>query len=339
MRATLAIGSVAVFVVSLDGTALFVAFPAIRADFADTTIEQLSWVLNAYTVVFGALLVTAGRLADQLGRRRTFMFGLVAFGASSLTCALAPSAWSLVVARAFQGVGAAALIPSSLALALAAGRAEERSLIAALWAAAGALAAAVGPSLGALLVDAFGWRSIFLVNVPVTLIAAARVRKHVTESRDTSLAEWPRVGSSLALVGGSAMLGLGVVEGRAWGAGTSALLAAIGLASLATFALIEARSRAPSFDLSLLSLRAVMTWAGRRREGGQGRRRPYRGPPCAPAMMSRGADFHARSAASACSCPTALRPKTRPSTRSKNASVRSPSDLAARVAQTANSSL
>jgi EmrB/QacA subfamily drug resistance transporter len=256
LRATLAIGSVAVFVVSLDSTALFVAFPAIRADFADTTIEQLSWVLNAYTIVYGALLVTAGRLADQVGRRRTFAFGLVAFGASSLTCALAPSAWSLVAARALQGVGAAALIPSSLALALAAGRTEERSLIAALWAAMGALAAAVGPSLGALLVDTFGWRSIFLVNVPVTLSAAALVRKHVTESRDVSLPDWPRVGSSLTLVGGSAMLGLAVVEGRAWGTGTSALLALLGLASLGTFALVEVRSRAPSFDLSLFRTRA-----------------------------------------------------------------------------------
>ncbi|MFL5376751.1 MAG: MFS transporter, partial [Myxococcales bacterium] len=145
---TLALTSVAVFVVSLDGTVLFVAFPAIRATFAQVSAAQLSWVLNAYTIVFGALLVPAGRIADRGGRKRTFLLGLALFSAASALCGLAPSAGALIAARALQAVGAALLLPSSLAVVLHAFPVARRASAVALWGAVGALAAAIGPSLG-----------------------------------------------------------------------------------------------------------------------------------------------------------------------------------------------
>src|SRR5947208_5682358 len=143
---TLALTSVAVFVVSLDGTVLFVAFPAIRATFARVSAAQLSWVLNAYTIVFGALLVPAGRIADRVGRKRTFLLGLALFSAASALCGLAPSAGALIAARGLQAVGAALLLPSSLAVVLHAFPVARRATAVALWGAVGALAAAIAPS-------------------------------------------------------------------------------------------------------------------------------------------------------------------------------------------------
>jgi EmrB/QacA subfamily drug resistance transporter len=255
-RAVVAICTLAVFVVSLDTTALYVAFPAIRRDFGTTSVEQLSWVLNAYTVLYGALLVVMGRLADQLGRRRLFLFGLTVFGVTSALCALAPSPGVLIAGRALQGVGSAALVPSSLAIALDAVDATKRNMVAALWAATGALASAVGPSLGALLVDGFGWRSVLLINVPVVIFAVAMTARGTVESRDVTLVRYPRPLPVLALVLGSALLGLALVEGRAWGIAASATFASLGLASLALFARSELRSSRPSFDLGLFRARS-----------------------------------------------------------------------------------
>ena len=116
--AVLASTSLAVFAVFLDTTILFVAFPAIRADFSEVSPSTLSWVLNAYTIVFAALLIPAGRLADRIGRRRTFLAAAVLFTVASMLCGLAPTAGLLVAARILQAVGAAALVPSSLALVL-----------------------------------------------------------------------------------------------------------------------------------------------------------------------------------------------------------------------------
>ena len=117
-RRTLAIASLATLATFLDTTVLFVAFPAIRATFARVSAAQLSWVLNAYTIVFGALLVPSGRIADRVGRKRTFLLGLALFSAASALCGLAPSAGALIAARALQAVGAALLLPSSLAVVL-----------------------------------------------------------------------------------------------------------------------------------------------------------------------------------------------------------------------------
>src|SRR5581483_1520094 len=130
-------------------------------------VTRLSWVITAYAVAFAAVLLPAGRLADVIGRRRLYLGGIGVFTLMSLACAAAPGLGALTAGRALQGIGAAAMIPASLAIVLHDLPAARRSAAIGTWSAAGALAAAVGPTVGGVLVDAFGWRSLFVINVPL----------------------------------------------------------------------------------------------------------------------------------------------------------------------------
>src|ERR1700742_1702286 len=171
-----AIVSVGVFVVSI-------AFPDIQRDFDGTSLASLSWVLDAYAIVFAALLVPAGRWADRTGRKRAFLGGLALFTVASAACAAAPSVGVLIAARIVQATGAAVLTPSSLGLLLPEFPSEKRGLAIGLWAAVGGTAAAAGPVLGGLLVE-LSWRWVFLVNVPVgvaAIVAGSRVLKEIRE--------------------------------------------------------------------------------------------------------------------------------------------------------------
>ena len=168
------IASIAVFLVSIDATVLYAAFPALRGAFAGATAADLSWVLNAYTVVYAALLVPAGRVADLRGRRRMFLVGLGVFLVASLCCGLAGSVETLIAMRAVQAVGAALLLPASLSIVLAAFPVERRAVVVSLWGAVAALASAVGPSLGSFLVDRWGWPWAFFLNLPPGLWAIWR---------------------------------------------------------------------------------------------------------------------------------------------------------------------
>src|SRR3954449_3248934 len=143
----------AVFMAFLDVTIVNIAFPSIQEAFPDASPASLSWVLNAPNSVFAALLVPAGRLADLVGRRRVFFWGLGLFLAASAACGLAPSAGALVAARAVQAAGGALLVPTSLGLLLPEFPLERRASATALWAATGGVAAATGPSLGGLLIE------------------------------------------------------------------------------------------------------------------------------------------------------------------------------------------
>ena len=146
--AVLALCSVAVFLASLDATVLYVAFQDIHNTYPEASPGDLSWVINAYTIAYAALLVPAGRLADRYGRKRFFLFGVLLFTAASAACGLAPNALLLVAARVLQALGAAALLPASLALVLDAFPPERRASAVSLWSSVGGLAAAVGPSVG-----------------------------------------------------------------------------------------------------------------------------------------------------------------------------------------------
>ena len=158
--------SVAVFMVSLDLFIVNIAFPAIQKDFHGTSNSSLSWVLTAYAIVFSALLIPAGRLADRIGRRRVFLTGLIVFLVGSALCGFAPSVETLIAARVVQAVGAAMLLPTSLALLFPEFPPAQRAAAIGIWAAVGGVAAAFGPPIGGLLVEA-SWRWVFFVNIPV----------------------------------------------------------------------------------------------------------------------------------------------------------------------------
>ncbi|MFD8161789.1 MFS transporter [Streptomyces malaysiensis] len=166
----LAVASAAQFLAVLDMIAVNIAFPAIGADFSSASTAELSWVLNAYTIVLAALLVPAGRLADAIGGRRSFLTGIALFGLASLACGAAPGLGTLIAARVAQGVAAAVLVPTSLSLALPAFPRRERATAVGVWTAVSAVAASSGPVAGGLLA-ASDWRWIFLINPPVVLVA------------------------------------------------------------------------------------------------------------------------------------------------------------------------
>lgn len=252
------VASVAVFLVSIDSTVLFAAFAALRSGFPGSTAADLSWVLNAYTVVYAALLVPAGRLSDALGRKRVFQLGLLLFLAASAACGAAPSVGLLVAARVLQAVGAALLTPASLALVLGAFPADRRAVVVSLWSAVGGLAAALGPSIGAAVVDAAGWRWAFFLNLPLGLVAWWRGR--------TRLAEWRNAQADVSLDGvGIALLitavgamAYGIVQAEVLGWRSRIVLGALagGLVLLAVFVAWARRTLNPAVDLSLFADRS-----------------------------------------------------------------------------------
>src|SRR3954470_4073368 len=198
----LLVTGVAVFMAFLDVTIVNVAFPSIEAAFPSASLASLSWILNAYNIVFAALLVPAGRLADRVGRRRLFLGGMVGFLLASAACGLASSVEVLVAARVVQAAGAAALVPTSLALVLPEFPLEQRATATALWGATGAVAAATGPSLGGVLVDATSWRWVFFVNLAIGLPALIPARRLLRERRDEHPGPLPDALGVVLLVAG-----------------------------------------------------------------------------------------------------------------------------------------
>ena len=249
------VASIAVFLVSMDGTVLFAAFAALRNGFPQSTAADLSWVLNAYTVVYAALLVPAGRFADGLGHKRVFQLGLLLFLAASAACGAAPTVSVLVAARVLQAVGAALLTPASLALVLGAFPSDRRAIVVSLWGAVGGLAAALGPSLGAAVVEALGWRWAFFLNLPLGLIAWWRGRSRLTEWRDAKGdASLDGVGIGLLITSVGA-LAYGIVEADGLGWRSQSVLGALagGLLLLAAFVVWARRRPNLAVDLTLFA--------------------------------------------------------------------------------------
>lgn len=172
----------AAFLVALDTTMLFAAFDALRQSFVGSSAAELSWVLNAYTVVYAAMLIPAGGLSDAYGRRRIFRFGLTLFLAASVACGAAPSVDWLIAARVIQALGAALLTPASMSIVLSAFPSEKRAVAVSLWGAVGGLAAAVGPSLGSWVTASAGWPWAFYINLPVGIWALWRSVSQVEEA-------------------------------------------------------------------------------------------------------------------------------------------------------------
>jgi EmrB/QacA subfamily drug resistance transporter len=253
----LVVTSLAVFMAFLDLTIVNVAFPGIARSFAAIPLADLSWVLTAYNVVFAALLVPAGRLADHVGRRRVFLAGLTIFTAASALCGVAPSATTLIGARALQAIGAAVVIPASLGLLLATFPIARRATVVSLYGAAAGVASAVGPSLGGLLVDVSSWRLVFLVNVPLGLGAYLAGRAILRESREPVGAHPDAVGAA-ALVVSVASLALAITKGEDWGWSSASVLGAFAAAAVTAglFVCRSRRHRAPLVELSLFRIRS-----------------------------------------------------------------------------------
>jgi len=183
--AVLGIVSVALFLISIDGSVLFTALPVLSKDLGATAGQQL-WILNAYTVVMSGLLLGAGTLGDKLGHRRMFLFGMAVFGVASLACALAYSPGTLIAARVLLAVGAAPMMPATLALIrLTFTDARQRNTAIAVWSMVSVVGAVVGPVVGGLLLEHFHWGSVFLVNVPLIVAAIALYPEAAAELPDT----------------------------------------------------------------------------------------------------------------------------------------------------------
>ena len=255
--AVLAVLSLAAFMASLDLFIVNVAFRAIGGDFGGTSLSDLSWVLNAYAIVYAALLVPLGRLADKYGRKAGFLLGLAVFTLASAACAAAPGLWVLVGFRTLQAAGAALLTPTSLGLLLHAMPAERRARAVRVWAATGALAAAAGPVIGGLLV-AGSWRWVFLVNVPIGLLALAFAARVVPESRDPQAGSIPDLPGAGLLALAVGALALGLVEAPTWGWLSPRTWGAIFLAAmcLAGFWRRSLHHESPVVEPALLRVRA-----------------------------------------------------------------------------------
>ncbi len=213
----LLVASFGAFLAFLDATIVNVAFPSIRASFPGTTIGNLSWVLNAYNIVFAAFLIVCGRLTDLLGRRRAFVTGVVVFTVSSVLCGAAPSVGFLVAARVVQALGAALLVPASLALVVEAFPEERRAHAIGLWGATAAVAAGLGPPLGGALVELGGWRWAFFVNIPFGVAAAWVAHRELVESRAPGRRRLPDLRGAALMAAALGALNLGIVKGSDWG--------------------------------------------------------------------------------------------------------------------------
>jgi len=260
-RTVLAVASLGGAVAFVDSTIVNIAFPDIARSFPGTSLSGLSWVLNAYSVVFAAFLMAAAGVADLIGRRRTFAGGVTLFTAGSLLCAIAPSVGALIAFRVVQALGAAFLVPSALALVLHAFPPARRSHAVALLSAVSAAAAGLGPSLGGLLLTVANWRLVFLVNVPVGVAVVLLARGRLAESRAPGRRRIPDLPGTLLFALANGALVLGVTQGQDWGWGSARVIGslAVAFASGAITAWRCTRHRAPVIDLSLLRNRTVGT--------------------------------------------------------------------------------
>src|SRR5262245_33798461 len=241
-------------VVQLDVTIVNVALPRIAADL-ETGVAGLQWVVDAYTLTFAVLLLSAGVLGDRFGARRTYVTGFLGFALASLGCGLAPSTGVLVASRTLQGVGAALLLPSSLSLLNHASAHDERlrARVVAIWTAAGGVAIAAGPVVGGLLLEALGWRSIFLVNLPICALAIWMTFAAVPDpSRPAHRPALDPAGQLLVILALTGLTGA-IIEIRPLGLGHPLVLAGFALAVVAGLALVavEARATDPMLPLDL----------------------------------------------------------------------------------------
>ncbi|PRX50314.1 EmrB/QacA subfamily drug resistance transporter [Prauserella shujinwangii] len=230
----------------LDSTVVNVALPRIGAELG-ASVSGLQWILDGYLLSLASLILIAGALADRYGRRRVFVVGVVWFGMASVLCAAAPTPGLLIAARIVQGIGGALLTPGSLAILQATFERSQRARAIGVWSGLGGIAAAIGPLVGGLLVQAWSWRLAFLVNVPVAVGCVWLARRYVPESRDERGQRRPGVLSSVLAAAGLAGITAALVEGPVRGAGDVLVVGAAvaGVLAFGAFVHRQLRSRNP----------------------------------------------------------------------------------------------
>ncbi len=239
----------------IDGTAVNVALPALQADLG-ATLTEIQWVIEAYALFLGSLLLVGGSLGDQLGRKRIFVAGVVLFALASIACGLSPSIGVLISARAAQGVGAALLVPGSLAILTATFEGSDRGRAIGLWSGFSAITTAVGPVVGGWLIDQVSWRAVFLLNVPLAAVVVFLSWRFVSDSRDpsqTGRIDW--WGAALAVVG---LAGV-VFALLQWPAGEHRALVYVtlvgGIVALIALVIVERRVSEPMLSRALFRSR------------------------------------------------------------------------------------
>ncbi|MDX6409171.1 MAG: hypothetical protein QOE13_2242 [Gaiellaceae bacterium] len=249
---TLVAVAIGLFMIMLDNTVVNVALPSIQQELG-IGISELEWVVNAYALTFGVLLLTGGKLADMIGRRTIFISGLLVFTGASLWCGLAGGAASLIAARTVQGVGAALMNPATLSIITATFPPRQRGTAIGIWAGVSALALAIGPIVGGLLTEKVNWSWIFFINVPVGVLGVVAARVFIDETKDTSREQNLDLPGLVTSALGLFALTYGLIEtnDHAWTSTRVLTLFAIALVALAAFVLLESRQRLPMLDLSL----------------------------------------------------------------------------------------
>ncbi len=249
------------FMSLLDATITNIALSNIQNNLS-TDLTTVSWVINSYSLTFAALLVTMGRFADQFGRKRVFMIGMVIFSFGSLLCAIAPSIELLIAFRVVQAVGAAALNSVSLAIILAVFPKEKRGAAIGIWGALAGLAAAVGPVLGGFLLEVgkgnLEWRWIFYVNIPFCIIGLLMIARNVPEMKDPNATTRIDFAGLITSATGMFCLAFALIQGNEWGwtsLGTLGLLAGA-VIGLVAFYFVETRQAQPILDFSLFKIRS-----------------------------------------------------------------------------------
>ena len=239
------------FMVMLDNTVVNLALPTIQGKL-NAGLSELQWIVDAFTLLLASLMLTGGTLGDLYGRKRAFIVGLVVFTAGSLLCALSPTIQILIGGRALQGLGAAVMMPSTLSiLTNTFTDPKERAQAIGIWAGVSGIALALGPALGGIMVDAWGWQSIFYINVPIGLIAFGIAIKLVPESKNHEGRGLDIVGQMLAIAGlGALTYALIEANTYGWRSATIIALLAAGMAALVAFGLWEARVKSPMLQFS-----------------------------------------------------------------------------------------
>ncbi len=242
----------------VDGTVVSVALPVLQKSL-NASASQAQWVVEAYLLFLSSLVLVGGSLGDRIGRRRVFLAGVVLFAASSAACGLAPGVGALIVARAVQGIGAALLIPSSLAILGAVFPAEQRGRAIGIWSSFTAIAGVVGPLLGGWLVQVSSWRAVFFVNLPMAAAVAGITLARVPESRNARAKSLDLPGALLATLGlGGLVFGLIEAPTAGWQAPSVWISLFAGAAALCSFVAVERRSRHPMVPGELLRNRVFV---------------------------------------------------------------------------------